>query len=108
MKPKIHAAFIIHKVHKTDFFAATTRDDGRKVGLPGGKVNDGEAPRDAAIREAAEEGWEVSGVFPRPYKIAPVDGKLVAWYGAIDAKKLKSFKEKDPCTMQGSISLVGI
>jgi 8-oxo-dGTP pyrophosphatase MutT (NUDIX family) len=74
-------------------YAMTTRDDG-KTGLPGGKVDKGENPRDAVIREANEEGWAVSGVSDAPVYCAMVDGKPVAWFLATQAAPLEDYKEK--------------
>jgi hypothetical protein len=39
------------------YIAAVTRPDG-SLGLPGGKIEKGEAPLAAAAREAREEGWQ--------------------------------------------------
>jgi 8-oxo-dGTP pyrophosphatase MutT (NUDIX family) len=78
-------------------YAGTTRakdrGEGGRIGLPGGKVDLGEGPEEAAIREAAEEGWEVMG----PLEVVHtglVDGRLVYWYRGIGAKKLEHFKEE--------------
>jgi len=80
--------------------AATTRpsdrksdDDGNgKYGLPGGKVDPGEDPMEAAIRESMEEGWIVENLELKHSDI--VQGKLVWWYKANYAKPLKEYKEK--------------
>lgn len=77
--------------------AATTRDgaDDGKIGLPGGKVDPGERPVDALLRECAEEGWEVEVPSDAdPIHIAVVDGKLVGWYSAHYPTPLADFKEK--------------
>lgn len=89
-----HAAFIL--VRSADGWAATTRPDGR-VGLPGGKVEPGESPIAAALREAAEEGWLVrprKGAKWREYR-ATVDGRPVVWFyqPRATAVKLASYKE---------------
>lgn len=36
---------------------ATTRENGNKIGLPGGKSEEGESLFQTAIRESFEEGW---------------------------------------------------
>ena len=78
--------------------AATTRAADRgeagKIGLPGGKIDEGEAARDAAIREAAEEGWSVSGVSLYPIHTAMVEGEKVLWFSATKATPLNDYKEK--------------
>lgn len=90
------ASFIIAP-HK-DGIAATTRaaDRGEKgrIGLPGGKIDAGESARAAAIREAAEEGWNVFFVSEKPIHTAIVDGKPVAWFTALYASPKKRFKEQ--------------
>lgn len=90
------AAFVLAKGH--GYYAGVTRPtatgplDGR--GLPGGKVNPGEDPADAAVREAAEEGWTVELVTRRPIHAAMVDGKLVYWYAGVAIAKLAQFPER--------------
>lgn len=78
--------------------AATTRaaDRGEAglYGLPGGKVDDGEDPRAALIREAREEGWLLTDVSDRPFFVAPVDGRMVAWYAARAIRPLTEYKER--------------
>ena len=85
-------------------WAATTRPADRgqagRIGLPGGKVEAGEHPAAAALREAAEEGWRILRHVPDPQgrldhpgrwvPIAPsdlipiheqlVEGRPVVWY----------------------------
>lgn len=91
------ASFII--CFQQDGIVATTRDKGNlAVGLPGGKADDGETPRQAAIREAAEEGWKVFGVSRKPVRVKAVDGFQVFWFTAEKAVKLESFKEKGRIT----------
>jgi hypothetical protein len=79
--------------------AATTRpkdrasdDKGVKVGLPGGKVDPGEDPMEAAIRESSEEGWRVSDLEFKHSDM--VQGNLVWWYSARSARPLREYKEK--------------
>lgn len=86
----IFASFVI--VRKANGFAATTRPDGR-IGLPGGKLEEWEDAKSAAIRESEEEGWKITGHLSF-HHTAMVDGKTVAWFTAKTAKKLKSYKEK--------------
>jgi len=88
----VFAAFIVCRANSKEF-CATTRDDGR-IGLPGGKVEIGENPWDAAIREAKEEGWKVQLISKLPIHQQEVDGKKVQWFAATKVKKLLNFKEK--------------
>lgn len=77
-------------------WAATTRAADRgeagRIGLPGGKVDAGERPWAAALRESAEEGWRVTGPL-RPVHEAPVDGRVVVWLLASEAIPLASYTE---------------
>lgn len=94
------AAFIIAPVYSSGTFigwAATTRASDRgesdRIGLPGGKVDQGEKPQATAIREAAEEGWDVFDVSPEPVHIASVEGRSVAWFRAGHAIQRTTWKE---------------
>jgi len=91
------AVFVVAHAYDDDsiFIAATTRDDGR-VGLPGGKLDSGETPVEAAVRESAEEGWDVAiPANALPYHTAMVDGKLVWWFLANGRPvKRSSWKEQ--------------
>ena len=84
--------------------AATTRAADRgeagRIGLPGGKLDPGETPVDALIRECAEEGWAIHGVSPNPVHRDTVDGREVWWFRASSATPLPYYKE------QGRISPV--
>jgi ADP-ribose pyrophosphatase YjhB (NUDIX family) len=84
------------------YFAATTRAADRgesgKIGLPGGKVDPGENPVQALIREAREEGWELLEVNPTPIHAQDVDGKHVQWFLATSATMLADYKEKGRIT----------
>jgi hypothetical protein len=73
-----YAVFAVAYVPNTPLLCATTREDGT-IGLPGGKVDPGEDPLKAVIREAAEEGWNLStdGVVLQERL---VDGRPVIWY----------------------------
>jgi 8-oxo-dGTP pyrophosphatase MutT (NUDIX family) len=77
--------------------AATTRAHDRgeagRIGLPGGKVDQGETPIEAVIRESAEEGWTLHHVYPEPIHTAVVDGHMVWWFAAATATKLSTYKE---------------
>lgn len=91
------AAFIL--AHLGDgMFAATTRAKDRgeegKIGLPGGKVEDGENVRDAAVRESSEEGWTMVGVERVPFIVQIIDGFEVSWFKAKDAILNPDHKEK--------------
>jgi len=87
------AVFILGKIGSK--FCATTREDGR-IGLPGGKLDLGETPENAALRESEEEGW----LFPKDTLLnlihkQNIDNKLVFWYKANKSpKKLNEYKEK--------------
>ena len=66
-------------------YAATTRAADRgetgRIGLPGGKVDDGEIAIDALRRESAEEGWLLSSdAVLRLIHEQDVEGRPVAWY----------------------------
>jgi 8-oxo-dGTP pyrophosphatase MutT (NUDIX family) len=92
------AVFVVAPVKGTNgLLAATTRakDKGEagEIGLPGGKLNPGEDPRDAVIREAGEEGWVVNGVDLYPFRKAMVNGKAIWWYKALEASRLEAYKE---------------
>lgn len=76
--------------------AVTTRDgaDAGRIGLPGGKVDKGETPIAAAVREAAEEGWDLEiPADDRPIHQAIVEGQLVWWFAAYKPQKRDSWKE---------------
>ena len=94
------AVFVIVRVETG--YAATTRatDKGEqgRIGLPGGKVDSGENPIDAAIRESREEGWGVVGINSNPVHQQLVDGKMVWWYTAKNAVMLNEYKEKGRIT----------
>lgn len=95
MKP--FAVFIVAHAWDDDqiFLAGTTRPDG-SIGLPGGKVDQGESPVQAALREAAEEGWEIDEISHSPIHVAEVDGNVVHWFVATAAPMMSTeWKEKD-------------
>jgi ADP-ribose pyrophosphatase YjhB (NUDIX family) len=72
--------------------AGTTRPSGG-VGLPGGKVEPGENPVQAAVREAAEEGWDVH-CKGHVVHDQLVDGKLVMWISFERAERRAEWREK--------------
>lgn len=90
------AVFVV-SLTKTNMIAATTRafdkSEGGKIGLPGGKIDMGENPKQAAYRESKEEGWdiEIGEKIHEDY----IDGKLIFWYKGMNPKKLINFKEKN-------------
>ena len=90
------AVFAVANVSPS-FYAATTRAADRgesgKIGLPGGKVDAGETPVEALIRESKEEGFVLIGVSPNPIHSQLVDGKLVQWFRAEKAIVLQDYKE---------------
>ena len=79
-------------------YAATTRPADRgeagRIGLPGGKVDPGEDPVEAAYREAREEGWEIDSIDPKPFQDEVYNGKLILWFKGHKAKMLRNYKEQ--------------
>ena len=75
---------------------AVDRGEGGLLGLPGGKIDPGESPADAARREALEEGWALPtrAVLTEAHR-AQVDGHTVVWLRSdTPAVKRVNFKEK--------------
>jgi len=96
MQSPYFAVFAVARMTASDgstFLCATTRPDGT-IGLPGGKVDDGEMPYAAVIREAREEGWELNLLNFQPIHVAQVDGKPVAWFDCKPVCGLQFYKEK--------------
>jgi 8-oxo-dGTP pyrophosphatase MutT (NUDIX family) len=77
------AAFVVAPT--AEGIAAVQRKDG-SLALPGGKVDPGETPRQAASREAREEGWAVT-VGRETYR-ALVGGRLVVWFAGSDPQRV--------------------
>lgn len=90
------AVFVVVELSNNKF-AATTRPDDKnqvnKIGLPGGKVDPNENPKDAVIRESFEEGWIISGL-GEIIASKMIDNKPVVYYYAKNAKPLTEYKEK--------------
>jgi 8-oxo-dGTP diphosphatase len=104
VKQMKQAAFIV--APSEGGIAATTRAADRgeagRIGLPGGKVEAHETPLQAAIREAAEEGWEVVRPNPTPVQvmISPdfAPGYIIYWFIAARARRLDEYKEQGRIT----------
>ncbi len=86
------AVFIIYQLPNGKF-AATTRVGGG-VGLPGGKVEQGEALAAAALREAREEGWAVDSVLPMACRRGIKSHHSIHWFTTFKMTKLDEYKEK--------------
>lgn len=95
---KPYAAMIVAVTKDGDFIASTRPKDKRshagEIGLVGGKLEPGESARQAAIREAGEEGWEVGTVSKQPIHHSNHNGKVVAIFSAAHAKAKHNHKEK--------------
>lgn len=82
------AVFVVAHADSVGRYCATRRADG-SIGLPGGKVDAGEAPEAAAVREALEEGWRVNLLSTTPIQKREVDGRDVWWYAATKVKMVR-------------------
>lgn len=95
------AAFIVGFLDEDgNTIAATTRLEKREnaIGLPGGKVEPGEDPLSAALREAQEEGWDFHGceIVPEPIYTEVIEHYVVYWFVCVAGipRKLDHYKEK--------------
>lgn len=73
--------------------AVTRRNNPSRWGLPGGKLEPNEKAKNAAMREAWEEGWVVSRVFDEPFFENEIDGRPIQYFGAMLARKMDRYKE---------------
>lgn len=91
------ASFVVVKLPNGKI-AATTRpyekSKNKKIGLPGGKVEKGETPKEAAYRESKEEGWDVKKIGDI-IASKKIDDKLIVYFIGYGAKKLKDYVEKE-------------
>lgn len=98
--------FVVGKVQGTkDKFAGSTRGggEGAKIWFPGGHSGPNETGREAIIREAEEEGWEIVGleeepfyVFEKKFSDVGLEGFCKhAYYGCKEMIKKRDYKEKD-------------
>lgn len=91
----LFAVFVV-AVDEDGLVAMTTRPKGKSEshGLPGGKVDPGESPVEAVLREAKEEGWEVKLETDRPFYVDYVKDRKVAWFRGSIVSELADYKEK--------------
>jgi hypothetical protein len=93
---KQQAVFVVAPIEGG--YAATTRASDRgehgRIGLPGGKVDDGETLVQAAYRESYEEGFIMHGINETPIHNEERDGFNVTWFEAAKATRLEDYKEK--------------
>jgi predicted NUDIX family NTP pyrophosphohydrolase len=84
---KPFAVFVLATT-KEGGYAAGTRPEGG-IGLPGGKVDPGETPLEAATREANEEGWNIL-IEKEPF----FKYNKKWWFKGKNAVRLTEYKEK--------------
>lgn len=89
----IFAVFILAR-NNIGQFALVTRDNGG-IGLPGGKVDNGEDICAAALREAKEEGWNLNLIDNKPFCTQVIEGKVCAWIKGEILGKFIDYKEKN-------------
>lgn len=106
MNNKPFAAFVLSKT-ENGLYAATTRpyDKETPIGLPGGKVEEGETPMEAALRESEEEGWKMIGINPNPILKKTNHHGIIFWFTAEKAIKLDDYKEKQEGIVNIEVSL---
>lgn len=84
--------------HKDGWISSTRPIDKREhpgaYGVVGGKLDPGETPLQAAIREAREEGWSVHDVAATPVHANYHGPHKIEYFVAEGAKKLRDYKEK--------------
>lgn len=90
-----YAVFVVGHNYGGWFAAVTRPEEPRtRIGLPGGKVEPLEPPVAAAIREAAEVGWDVGITDLMPIQKKLIDGKMVWWYAAKWVRMRRNYAEE--------------
>ena len=74
-------------------FAATSRLESGKFGLPGGKQDDGESLFETAIRESSEEGWDIE-VEKDWFFSTFIGGFQCFWFFGKNPQRHDNFKER--------------
>lgn len=84
------AVFLVYKDPSTRLYAGVTRPNSELIGLPGGKLEQGESIIDCLLRESKEEGWDIELNSDR-FSIlnqAVHNQKMIYWLG-LDIKTIK-------------------